>query len=60
VRISERGVRVDGTLKALRDAEVRSFHHCRVEGGGGARKVERKVYLQRNRTHWGLKARTSR
>jgi hypothetical protein len=44
----ERGVRVDGMQKALRIVEDRSFHHFRVESGGGGRKGERGVHLQRN------------
>jgi hypothetical protein len=36
----KQGVRVDGTLKDLRVAEV--------ENGGEARKFEREVHLQRN------------
>jgi hypothetical protein len=39
---------VDGMQKALRGVEDQSFHHFRVEGGGGARKGEPGVYLQTN------------
>jgi hypothetical protein len=45
--ISEQGVRVDGTSKALRVAEVRLTRNFRVESGGETRKYER-VHLHDN------------
>jgi len=39
---------VDGMQKALRVVEDRLFHIFRVESGGGARKGERGLPLQRN------------
>jgi hypothetical protein len=48
VTIGERGVPVDGMQKALRVVEDRLFHHFRVESGGGARKSEQVLHLQRN------------
>jgi hypothetical protein len=39
---------VDGMQKALRVVKDQLFHHFRVESGGGARKAEQEVHLQRN------------